>query len=318
VSAFVIAVVGPSERAGFLAFSLLSLSGLTLAARAFLHAFPLHGRRPYILYWLYFSPSLWFWPSSIGKEALIICSAGLFFAGYGGDGKHANRPLLAAGVLGLFAVRPHVAAVTLVAAALVPWLASARWTAWRVVQVLGLAGIAVAALVLSLRALGVERPDLEGAMEFQQRRAANTVAGGSRVSSSHNGLAALAPAYVNVLFRPFPWEAHNAQALFSALEVTVFWGLILSRRRVLRSVRAVWQRHSLLRFSALFVLLYTPLIGMTMFNLGIVARQRALLWPFLFFFVEGVDALSRATVVSRRARARVPVTSVPLTPRRVA
>jgi hypothetical protein len=128
----------------------------------------------------------------------------------------------------------------------------------------------------------------------------------------------LAPAYANVLLRPFPWEAHNAQALFSAVEVIVFWGLILSRRGFLRSAPAVWNRHSLVRLSAFFVLLYTPLIGMTMFNLGILARQRALLWPFLFFFVEGVDVLARASAAPRPTRARVAVAPASVMPRRVA
>jgi hypothetical protein len=318
VSAFVLAIVGPSERGGFLAFSLLSFIGLVVAARAFLRVFPHHRRRPYILYWLFFSPSLWFWPSSIGKEALIICAAGLFFAGYVGDGRRVSWPLLTLGALGLFAVRPHVAAVTVATVALVPWLAPARWTAGRVVRALALAGVAVAALVVSLRALGVETPDLEGAMEFQQQRAANTVRGGSRVGVSGGGGAGLAAAYVNVLFRPFPWEAHNPQALLSALEVMAFWGLILSRRRLLRTAFAVWHRHSLLRFSAVFVLLYTPLIGMTMLNLGIVARQRVLLWPFLFFFVEGVAVLSGARAAARPTRPPLAVRATLLQPRRVA
>src|SRR5262249_8301203 len=135
---------------------------------------------------------------------------------------------------------------------------------------------------------------------------------------SGGGLTGLAFAYVNVLFRPFLWEAHNPQALFSALEVLVFWALILSRRRTLRAMRTLWRRHQLLRFSALLVLLSPSLIGMTMFNLGIVARQRALMWPFLFFLIEGLNVLSRARTTPRPARTRVAPTMAAMRPRTVA
>lgn len=319
VSAFVVAIVGPSERAGFLAFSLLSFVGLALAARAFLRALP-RQRRPLILYWLFFAPSLWFWPSSMGKEALVIFAAGVFFAGYVGDGQQARWPLLLAGTAGMFAVRPHVAAVTLVAAALAPWVAGpTRWTIGRVARAVVLAAVALAVLVFSVRSLGVEHPDLEGAREFQQSRAANTSQGGSKIGPSGTGLTALAFGYVNVLLRPFPWEAHNGQALLSAMEVVVVWAVILFRRRELRAIRVLWRRHWMLRFSALFVLLYAGLIGATMFNLGIVARQRTLMWPFLFVFVEGAAVLSRARrTVRRPVVVRVAVAPTSRPPRSVA
>lgn len=172
-------------------------------------------------------------------------------------------------------------------------------------------------MIFSLRAFGLEGPDLEGVSEYQQFRASKTMTGGSQVASPSGGLASLPVAYANVLLRPFPWEAHNPQALLSALEILVFWALILRRRRRIRRALSLWRSHRIFRFSVFFVLLYAALIGITAFNLGIIARQRVLVWPFLFCLVEGLVLLSYPRTAPR-APARVMVGAAGGRRRRVA
>ncbi len=98
-----------------------------------------------------------------------------------------------------------------------------------------------------------------------------------------------------MLFRPFPWEAHNLQALIAAGEIVIIWGLIWYRRRELAAALAMWRQHRMLRFAIPFVCLYVVGLGMNLSNLGLVARQRVLVYPFLFLIVEaGVYFRSKA------------------------
>jgi hypothetical protein len=58
----------------------------------------------------------------------------------------------------------------------------------------------------------------------------------------------------------------------------------------------------MLRFALPLLLGYTFMIGMTFGNLGIIARQRAPMFPFLLMLMVGADQ-PEAVAVSRRRRA---------------
>jgi hypothetical protein len=68
-------LTGPSRLGGFLVFSWLSFFGLFLFLRAALLGLPEGDHRRYALLVL-FLPSMLFWPSSIGKEALMMLALG--------------------------------------------------------------------------------------------------------------------------------------------------------------------------------------------------------------------------------------------------
>jgi hypothetical protein len=111
-----------------------------------------------------------------------------------------------------------------------------------------------------------------------QRR---TNQGGSNFQAPSTGvsLAKLPFAAVTILFRPFPFEVHNAQAAITALESSLLLCLTLARRR------AIWHavRHLrrwpyvafILVYSGLFVVAFSSIA-----NFGILARERTQLLPF--------------------------------------
>ncbi len=108
------AVIGPTRPGGFLVFSWIAFWGLFLFHRAALIGFPEADQRRYALL-VFFLPSLLFWPSSIGKEALMLFGLG--------DqrlrrGPTARAPAWWWASLGIglgftYLVRPHVTAVLL-------------------------------------------------------------------------------------------------------------------------------------------------------------------------------------------------------------
>lgn len=94
----------------------------------------------------------------------------------------------------------------------------------------------------------------------------------------------LPEAFVNVMFRPFPWQATNAQSLFSAAEALFLMGLLLvSRRRILAGAKSLLQRPYLVVccvYTVLFV------YGFSAFsNAGILVRQRVQVLPFVLVLV---------------------------------
>jgi len=85
----------------------------------------------------------------------------------------------------------------------------------------------------------------------------------------------------SMFLRPFLWESHNVLAALSSLE-TVFWLFIfIVRRRFLFSRLKSVGNDPLVLFSVLYCLAGCFLLtGMS--NIGIIARQRVMLLPFLF------------------------------------
>lgn len=303
-SGLVLTFTGPTMRGEFLVFSLLAFLGLysiAVAARRTMSS-PSAVR---FAAWIWLWPSLWFWPSSVGKEALIILAIGLVTVGYvGRSGRIAWLPYLT-GLALAFLVRPHVAVVLAASTGVAYWLGSwRRLTPRRLVEGLALALLIAWTTSRMLGQFGLVDADLEGIREFVERRAAYTLVGGSSLESTPSGLSMAPLAFVNIWMRPLPWDVHNVMSLISGLEVMTLWILVAWRRRGLRAVARGWRRHRLLRFALPFLLAYTLMIGMTFGNLGIIARQRTPLFPFFFLMVTAAPVVARSL---ERRRRRAPV-----------
>ncbi len=310
LSGIVLSFIGPTMRGEFLVFSLLAFAGLFMMALA-VHR--LAGARAGVLFatfvWLW--PSLWFWPSSVGKESVIIFAIGLVVLGFAGDGRR-MRWLPYLGGLGLaFAVRPHIALALAATSGAGSWLGAQRkMTISRLFQALALAVI----LLLTFRAFssefGLIDADLEGVQEFVAYRAQQTLLGGSSLGAVPSGVLALPLAFINIWLRPLPWDVHNAMALLTAIEVALLWALIFWRRRDLGLGLTRWRHHRLLQFAVPFLFGFTAMIGLTFGNLGIIARQRSILFPFMFLLLCST-ALFRQTA-REEAEPPVPISaSVP-------
>jgi hypothetical protein len=103
-------------------------------------------------------------------------------------------------------------------------------------------------------------------------------------------LAAVPVAFVNIWMRPFPWDVHNVMALFSAVEVLFLWVFAAKHRKVVIQALKHWRHDRLLAFSLPFLAGYTLMIGLTFGNLGIIARQRSPLFPFVFMLLTAAGA----------------------------
>jgi len=255
-----------------------------------------------------FSPTLAFWPSSIGKESLVLLGIGLgvFGASRLYDRRWTGAGPVLLGSLAVGMVRPHVAMV-LLAGLLIGLFARHAHTRGRIVTH---ATLLVFVVVGSMWMAGASADlfgldsldgisDVSTALDFAQERTSQDEARfvAARVSSVTD----YPWAAVTVLFRPFPWEAPNMLAMISALESVVLALLVV--RAVPGFVmqgRQLVQRGQLLyavAFVSVFIFLFSA-IG----NFGILSRQRAQVIPFVLVIVAfGIGAERRTSTGRVRA-----------------
>ncbi len=288
VSAIAVGITGPSMPAAFVTFSLLAFVGLAGFAAAFHKVYSEESASRYMR-WIWLFPSLWFWPSSLGKEALIVLGLGVAWLGFTGTGAKVRWPLVALGTLITFAIRPQVAAVMLFALMVGHWLAGqGAWSARRILHGAALLVVGGAGIVLAMSSLGIESFDAEGVQTYMEADPARRVGGGSSIDAVEIGASGAPAALVNIFMRPFPWEARNPMMLFSAVEILALWAIILWRRKVLRENLRSWRRDRLVAAALVFIGVYAITLGFMVTNLGIIARQRVFLFPFLFLLLEAV------------------------------
>jgi hypothetical protein len=283
-------ITGPSIFAGFLLYSWLAFGGMFYLYRAFTIAVP-DGRWRSYARLLFFMPSMLYWPSSIGKEAWMLLALGL--AAFGIARLLTGRPWRGLAVAGAALwmaalVRPHVAGMAvlgLVVAYLLARPPRRLGALGVVVKLFALAALVAVTVVLLgqmqtyLLNKGIDPQDGVGSVLTETTRRTNTGGSNFEAPSTGQSLARMPYAAVTILFRPFLFEAHNAQAAVTALESTLFLCLLVARRRaVLHAVRHLRQRPYvafILVYLVLFVFAFSSIA-----NFGILARERTQLLPF--------------------------------------
>lgn len=291
------AITGATRLGGFMVFSFLGFIGMYALYRAFCIAIPNGDRRRYRAL-LFLFPTMWFWPSSLGKEAWMIFTIGIAAYGFALIIDGHLRGLLCAGAAlwGAAVVRPHVAAIFLVAAAagVGARLLAGRGaaftgrfqksaTAFFLVLMIG-ASLGIAVLVQDR--FDLDRLDAESAESVLVEAERRSGQGGSEFDApSVNTPSGYAMGVVTVLVRPFPFEATNVQSLASSLEgllLVVLVGVSIAR---LSRVPAMTFRIPAVAFAVAFVFTFAYAFA-SIENFGILVRQRSQVLPFVLLLLS--------------------------------
>lgn len=308
-------VAGPSAYVGFLVFTYICFWGQVLIIRGFRVAVPEADHRRFTLLVL-FVPSLVFWPSSIGKEALMIGCLGLI--SYGGALLLAPKPRIRgvgffiAGSLLVMLIRPHVAMMAIGALVLAFTVGTlggfhgvgleASSKRGRVLRLSALVAVLVLSAVASTRLASTfnEYDEEGGALASLEGTASQTSRGGSEFAPvTITGPSRLPAGLVTVFFRPFPWEAGNLNGLVAGAEGLLLLAMLAVSWRRLMSLPRLALRRPFIVFALVYVLLFT--VGFSFIaNFGILARQRVQALPILLI----VLALPQARMPSLSVRRR--------------
>lgn len=271
-------------------------------------------QRAYAIFIL-LTPSLLFWNSILGKDALLAFAIGCMVAGVRllTEG---TRTLRAIGYLALGAsvagtVRPHIGVLLLATAvigvALWRTQREGRAPSRRLVPLV-LAGALLVALVPAMQALinpTGGRAFVDAA--YDRAETAAQIGGGSGFETTPTrSIGGVPNAVVTVLLRPFPWEVRSVPQMLTSAEGTVV--AVLLGSAALRLVR----RDTRLRGSPIVIMAiaYT-LVFCTAFsslgNFGLLVRQRAQVLPFVLLLVFAIATTEREPRASARAQATVRV-----------
>lgn len=299
---------------GFATFSLLAFVGQYLFLQAFRLGVPDGDHRRYAVL-IMFVPTMFFWPSSLGKEAWLVFTLGIGCYGAARVLRRARFGYAVAllGGAGMFAVRPHMGALFALslAGAFVLRFRDAdvrqRAAGWIVgLVVLGIgAGVAVS----NFGELLPQDETIEGTQTEQifTETARRTTQGGSGFDSRPVRTPIdFVHAAFTVPFRPFPTEASSLQAQVASLEGIALLGLFVAAAGRLRRLPREMLRRPYVAlataYSVGFIIAFSN-VG----NFGILTRQRAQLFP-LFLVLLALPAVRER--VSKRGPAPVltPVT----------
>jgi hypothetical protein len=271
-------VIGDALPTLFVIFALASLWGSYFFYRAFRIAFPNGDHRLYGLLVIFF-PSIAFWSSAIGKDALEQLFIGLSAYGFA---RLIQRPgfraslICIAGIAGAILSRPHVGAIVTLACLLPYTLAGTRGHWMRVsAKILIVPVLLLATVYLAVAAgnfVGMEAGDAEITLQRVDQITKSTQIGGSAFNAEQSLPARIAMAPF-LMFRPLPW----AIAFLEAFALLIF---CVKRRNefkaALRRCRTPYIAFILI-FSAEFSLAFAATVS----NFGILVRQRIMLLPLM-------------------------------------
>jgi hypothetical protein len=294
-------VIGPSMVGGFLVFSALGFVGLYLLYRAGCIGCPDIDRRRLALL-IFVTPSLLFWPSSIGKESWMMLFIGMSALGaaLALRGELRGFTALALGMAGTVIVRPHITVILFLALSsayvIRPRSRTATGPVLKVGGLVALLAVGMGVLSLTERFFHVDVTDAAAVTQILETTEKKTTTGDATFDApSATNPAQLPLGIVTVLFRPTLVEASNGLAVISALESTVIFFVVLRSRRRWRDVPRRVFREPFLAFCVSYVLLFCFAFA-NIGNFGILARQRVQVIPFLFILMARRPADERAEV----------------------
>lgn len=276
-----------------LLFAALAFTGCLLCYRSFRLAFPEANPKLYRIL-LFFLPSVFFWPSSLGKDAWIFFGSGFVALGlvrFTRLNQLSGLLTMGVGLALIGLIRPHISAFMMLslAVAYLPFLFRSVRNPQHLLSWLvgGSIVVAMGIYILQtgadfLQARGLSELSEVGIEQYYYQRQRSTFGGGSGfMPTVILGVAGIIGAPVIVLLRPFPWEVHNPQALITALE-SMFWlGIFLYRGKIfLQRLRTI-ATDPLVAFCLVYCAIMIASLT-TLGNFGLLARQRVSLLPFLW------------------------------------
>lgn len=263
----------------YLLFSTACFVGLVFLVKAFFENYPQLDKYRIMTYTFLF-PAVWFWTSTIGKDAFVFLGMGILCLGFNRRG--INYVLVLVGLAIVYAFRPPVAYMVIFALAALFIFNISDTIALRLMKVsLGLL-ISVYLLDMLGEKWRILELDVEAIAQLQEITLRNNDYGTGALEEKSGGIASIPRGIVDVLARPFLWEARDITTFLAAAEINfMILILLINIKAVVRFLRStIINKFS--TFLVAFVLIYVVSTGIFENNVGLIARHRSILFPFLF------------------------------------
>ena len=227
-----------------------------------------------------FLPSVSFWSSGIGKDALSFMATCL--ALWAVLGLNGRTPLMIFAVMVMLFVRPHIAGMMIIGLTLA-YPFDARITMKNRLIFTIIAAIVAASLVpFALEFAGVgEANDVESLNSYIGTRQGDNMEGGGGVDIANMSWPMKLVTY---MFRPMIFEVNSLFSLAAAIDNLILLFLFIAGGRMLfRRVRSGLSENRVFMWA--YAILAWLVLAMTTANLGIALRQKWMFAPMLIFLL---------------------------------
>ncbi|MEZ9198477.1 hypothetical protein [Shewanella sp. 10N.286.54.B9] len=237
-----------------------------------------------------FLPSVSFWSSGLGKDAISFMAMGL--ALYAALNFRKQLPLLSLAILFMLLVRPHIAGMMVIALSISVFLQKDIPLIPKIIiGGLSLAGMVVMVpFALNYAGLESDASDLES---YIDKRQGYNQKGGGGVDISSMSLPMQMTTYI---VRPLPFEARSISQLLASIDNVFLLALLLMGLKAkvkYRKLKLVGNR----AFMWSYVGICWVLLSMTTANLGIAMRQKWMFVPILLFLLISILAAAESRKV---------------------
>lgn len=278
-AAFFLILTGNSTFGIYLLFSTACFVGLVLMMKSFYVNYPHLDRYRITLYVLLF-PAVWFWTSAIGKDAFVFLGVGIICAGFKPD--RLNYLKFIIGIAIVYAFRPPVAYMTLLAlSALFIFNFKDPFLLKLVKTVVGVYLVVVLFDFLS-EEWKIESFDNETISALQEGTLGYNDYGRGALEEKSGGIESIPRGIVDVMMRPFIWETRDITTFLASLEISFMLIILFLKRRSLTLFIKSMVSIRLSTFVGAFVIIYVISAGLFENNIGLIARHRSIIFPFLF------------------------------------
>ena len=235
-----------------------------------------------------FLPSVSFWSSGIGKDAISFLATGL--ALWAALQLNKRVLLMVSAVFLMLIVRPHMAGMMIIALAISVML-DKNSSPLKRISLGAIAIIGAAAMVpFALDYAGVSDPNSsEALMDYVETRQSYNMEGGGGVDIANMSLPMQLFTY---MFRPIIFEARSITALAAAIDNLILLYLFIVGVYALikkRSQNFTENR----KFMWVYVILAWVVLALTTANLGIAIRQKWMFAPILIFLLISLAGKNR-------------------------
>lgn len=251
---------------------------------------------------LLFLPSLHFWTSAIGKDALAFF--GISLCTWAMIKMRSRWAMLCFGLAVVLLVRPHVAfviAASIAIAALLQWnISFGRKIGLASAALIG--AISLIDPIQSTFSVDITDPRSFSAFFDDRNGIAENVGGNTTI-----GNASLVARFIALLFRPFFVDASNILGLIASVEnlgCVLMFLFLLSK---ITSIHLIMKRVFFIRYCVTVSAVLIIILALFNYNVGTGLRERVMVFPSLLSFLVALWALSRLRMLRTAALSPPPL-----------
>lgn len=230
-----------------------------------------------------FLPSISFWTTALGKDAISFMALGL--ALWSALDFKKRKLLLFFSIFSMFMVRPHIGAALAIAFAFS--IIFDKRTSLYIKVFFGTISFIITAFIIPIMInyIGLSEADgLSDVDAYVDKRQNSNLSGGSSLDIASMSLPMQMLSY---LFRPLPFEAHTLFALIASLDnIILIYLLILGIVAYLEKSKPSIESNRIFLWVYFFICLM--MLATTTANLGIAMRQKWMFLPCLIFLLLSV------------------------------